>query len=101
MILRSFSSRPVKYSQVPNAYDPKIVERDWLAWWETFNHFNNDKPTKLVCLPPPNVTGNLHIGHSLTVAIEDAVVRWYANFIVAQIKLTRIIKTGGECVGII
>lgn len=29
-----------------------------------------------MCIPPPNVTGSLHIGHALTVAIQDALVRW-------------------------
>lgn len=30
-----------------------------------------------LCIPPPNVTGTLHVGHALTVAVEDALVRWY------------------------
>lgn len=30
-----------------------------------------------LCIPPPNVTGELHLGHALTVAVEDALVRWY------------------------
>lgn len=29
-----------------------------------------------LCIPPPNVTGSLHVGHALTVAVEDALVRW-------------------------
>lgn len=29
-----------------------------------------------LCIPPPNVTGTLHLGHALTVAVEDALVRW-------------------------
>ena len=32
----------------------------------------------VLCLPPPNLTGSLHLGHALTVALEDALVRWYA-----------------------
>lgn len=32
--------------------------------------------TFALCLPPPNVTGTLHLGHALTVAVEDALVRW-------------------------
>lgn len=30
----------------------------------------------MLCIPPPNVTGSLHLGHALTNAIEDAIVRW-------------------------
>ena len=33
----------------------------------------------MICLPPPNVTGNLHLGHALTNAIEDSISRWYVQ----------------------
>ena len=43
-----------------------------------FHADNQSKKEKFViCLPPPNVTGYLHIGHALTVAIQDSLVRWY------------------------
>ena len=35
----------------------------------------------MICLPPPNVTGNLHLGHALTNAIEDSISRWYGQHI--------------------
>ncbi len=38
----------------------------------------NPKGTFMICLPPPNVTGSLHLGHALTCAIQDSIVRWYS-----------------------
>ncbi|XP_077447496.1 valine--tRNA ligase, mitochondrial [Stigmatopora argus] len=71
----------------PTAYCPDYVESRWYQWWEkegffTPEHHNVQKLTHAVdqnfslCIPPPNVTGTLHLGHALTVAIEDALVRW-------------------------
>ncbi|KAI5332289.1 hypothetical protein L3X38_022418 [Prunus dulcis] len=37
---------------------------------------NSSKPPFVIVLPPPNVTGTLHIGHALTAAIEDTIIRW-------------------------
>ena len=67
------------------AYDPAAVESAWYAWWEKQNFFapeyTADGKVKkagkfVVVLPPPNVTGQLHIGHALTVAIQDTLIRW-------------------------
>lgn len=66
------------------SYHPKQVEAAWYAWWEKkgFFHPNADnvlqKKTKpyVMVIPPPNVTGALHLGHALMLAIEDAVMRW-------------------------
>ncbi|KAJ1900702.1 hypothetical protein LPJ66_001297 [Kickxella alabastrina] len=67
-------------------YCPKIVESDWYDWWLKRGLF---KPTSTstatkgastkdfsMLLPPPNVTGVLHIGHALTLSIQDAIARW-------------------------
>ncbi|CAD6341059.1 unnamed protein product [Miscanthus lutarioriparius] len=67
-------------SQMAKQYSPSAVERSWYAWWESSGYFGADpastKPPFVIVLPPPNVTGALHIGHALTVAIEDAMIRW-------------------------
>ncbi|KAJ2420416.1 hypothetical protein IWW41_005811 [Coemansia sp. RSA 2522] len=59
-------------------YEPKVVESDWYAWWQKRGLFapkrTDNKFTML--LPPPNVTGVLHIGHALTLSIQDAIARW-------------------------
>ncbi|KAI9258746.1 valyl-tRNA synthetase [Phascolomyces articulosus] len=66
-------------------YDPRAVESAWYHWWVKQGYFEPEltedgkiKPEGLfvVPAPPPNVTGSLHIGHALTVAIQDALVRW-------------------------
>lgn len=66
-------------------YDPIQVEAAHYEWWSQKGFFQPrykengdplDKGVFSIILPPPNVTGNLHIGHALTIAIEDALVRW-------------------------
>ncbi|XP_074023573.1 valine--tRNA ligase, mitochondrial, partial [Numenius arquata] len=51
---------------LPPSYSPRYVEAAWYGWWERQG----------LVLPPPNVTGSLHLGHALTVALQDALVRW-------------------------
>jgi valyl-tRNA synthetase len=71
-----------------SAYNPKAVEAAWYAWWESQGFFKPEltpdgkpKPEGLFVIPapPPNVTGSLHIGHGLTVAIQDTLSRWYIS----------------------
>ncbi|CAN7096473.1 unnamed protein product [Brassica rapa subsp. narinosa] len=67
-------------SQMAKQYSPAAVEKSWYAWWEKSDLFKADakssKPPFVIVLPPPNVTGALHIGHALTSAIEDTIIRW-------------------------
>jgi len=63
-------------------YDPKDVEAKWYKIWEEKQYFHadeNDTDKKSFCIvyPPTNVTGTLHMGHALTVAIQDTVIRWH------------------------
>lgn len=62
------------------AYDPKGVEAAWYEWWEKEGFFKPEmgskKPKFVIVIPPPNVTGALHIGHALTNSIQDTIVRW-------------------------
>ena len=57
-----------------SVYNPIEIESKIQAYWP---RKRSSKPTKTFLLPPPNVTGSLHIGHALTVAIQDAYVRYY------------------------
>ncbi|GJJ15026.1 AP-1 adaptor complex sigma subunit Aps1 [Clathrus columnatus] len=70
-----------------SGYNPIAVESAWYDWWETQEFFipklkkdgtpvNAENGTFVIPLPPPNVTGALHIGHALTVAIQDTLIRW-------------------------
>jgi len=61
-------------------YDPQAVENKWYQWWESNGHFHADsaqggEPYSVV-IPPPNVTGILHMGHALNNTIQDVLVRW-------------------------
>ncbi|EMG50743.1 Valyl-tRNA synthetase, mitochondrial [Candida maltosa Xu316] len=67
------------------AYNPKNVESSWYAWWDKQGFFEPEltedgkvKPEGAFSIPcpPPNVTGALHIGHALTVSIQDTLIRW-------------------------
>mmetsp|Transcript_13056 Transcript_13056/g.31187 ORF Transcript_13056/g.31187 Transcript_13056/m.31187 type:complete len:1073 (+) Transcript_13056:718-3936(+) len=69
-----------------SGYDPTVVESAWSDWWEQQGYFTPDAKASLhtkdsqkfiMVIPPPNVTGNLHIGHTLTTAIEDSLTRWH------------------------
>ncbi|KAL1567876.1 Valine--tRNA ligase, mitochondrial 1 [Salvia divinorum] len=66
--------------QMAQNYNPSAVEKAWYEWWEKSNFFRADskssKPPFVIVLPPPNVTGALHIGHALTAAIQDTIIRW-------------------------
>ncbi|KAJ1791092.1 hypothetical protein LPJ62_001581 [Coemansia sp. RSA 2167] len=59
-------------------YEPKVVESDWYAWWQKRGLFAPKRTDNMftMLLPPPNVTGVLHIGHALTLSIQDAIARW-------------------------
>nr|CAD7403622.1 unnamed protein product [Timema cristinae] len=65
------------------AYIPREVEHDWYDWWEGQGYFSpqfkSEKRFSLV-LPPPNVTGTLHLGHALTCTIQDVLARWYVYY---------------------
>ncbi len=63
------------------AYEPGKVEDKWYQFWMERDYFKpaidpQKKPFTII-MPPPNVTGELHIGHALTAAIEDIMVRWH------------------------
>lgn len=68
----------------PEAYSPQYVEAAWYSWWEKEGFFkpeyarkeNNPNGQFVMVIPPPNVTGSLHLGHALTNAIEDCITRW-------------------------
>lgn len=64
-----------------DAYEPAEVEEGWYRWWRDNGYFEactcKDKPPFTMLLPPPNVTGRLHIGHALTLSIQDTLARYY------------------------
>jgi valyl-tRNA synthetase len=72
---------PLTESEMPKAYDPKTVEDKWYQYWLEKDYFkpviNPKKKPFTIIMPPPNVTGELHMGHALTAAVEDAMIRWH------------------------
>ncbi|GJL68134.1 MAG: valine--tRNA ligase [Nitrospirales bacterium] len=68
------------FSQLEKTYNPGEVENRWGSYWIEHQLFQPD-PTNLapsfsLVIPPPNVTGSLHIGHALNTSIQDIIVRW-------------------------
>ena len=73
---------------MPKSYDPPAVEAAWYDWWNEKGYFEPDTSKSeqfVMVIPPPNVTGALHMGHALTNAIQDSLVRWY---VIYEIKFT-------------
>ena len=65
---------------IPNQYNPKEIEDKWYGFWEDNNIFHSEpnltqKPYSIV-IPPPNITGVLHMGHALNTIIQDILIRW-------------------------
>ncbi|WP_314393371.1 valine--tRNA ligase [Leptotrichia shahii] len=67
-------------SELNKVYTPTEIEDKWYKIWEEKGYFNaqhnNEKPGYSIAIPPPNVTGILHMGHMLNNAIQDAIIRY-------------------------
>ncbi len=67
-------------ADLPKAYDPSAVEQKWYRFWLEQRYFHGDAATPKapfsIVIPPPNVTGALHMGHALFVTIQDILIRW-------------------------
>ena len=68
------------------AYYPASVESAWDSWWEKSGFYTCDPAAAaavgpadrfVMVIPPPTVTGSLHLGHALTAAVEDSLTRWH------------------------
>jgi valyl-tRNA synthetase len=90
-------------SKIPmeEGYHPSAVEAAWQDWWEKCGFYSCDpafamsKQTReekfVMVIPPPNVTGSLHLGHALTAAVEDTMTRWH------RMKGHATLYVPGEC----
>src|SRR5438105_1571865 len=67
-------------TQLPKIFDPSEVESKWYRFWieQGFFHADAAHPKTPFCIvvPPPNVTGALHMVHALTFTVQDILVRW-------------------------
>src|SRR5437763_1983887 len=71
---------PDEQDALPKQYDPKAAQSRWLTFWEERKFFHSEpdpsrKPYTIV-IPPPNVTGALHMGHALNNTLQDVLIRW-------------------------
>ena len=66
--------------KLSKVYEPQSVERHWYRAWESANYFHADetsrRPHYSIVIPPPNVTGVLHMGHALNNTLQDILARW-------------------------
>lgn len=64
---------------MPTTYDPKAAEQKWYDFWQQGNYFQagqrQDAEPFTIVIPPPNVTGMLHIGHALDFTLQDIIIR--------------------------
>ncbi len=72
------SDKPIS---LPKNYDPSKVEDRIYTWWESKGYFepqvNPWKEPFVISMPPPNVTGQLHLGHAITATVEDIMIRYH------------------------
>lgn len=65
---------------IPSTYDPRLVEDKWYSHWEESGYFhtevNAEQEPFCIVMPPPNVTGQLHMGHALDNTLQDILTRW-------------------------
>ncbi|MCU0897601.1 MAG: class I tRNA ligase family protein, partial [Burkholderiales bacterium] len=63
------------------SFDPQAIEQRWYPFWDARGYFNagyaTEKPAFAIQLPPPNVTGTLHMGHAFNQTIMDALTRYH------------------------
>ncbi len=68
-------------SSLPKTYEPQAVEGKWYRFWEEGGYFKPcagaSGPAFVISMPPPNVTGALHLGHAITATIEDILIRYH------------------------
>jgi valyl-tRNA synthetase len=66
---------------MPTTYDPQATEQRLYDWWESQGYFkprlDPDRQPFVISMPPPNVTGALHLGHAITAALEDLMIRYH------------------------
>src|SRR5436309_2936810 len=71
--------------ELPKQFDPKSAQEKWLTFWEERGYNQSDPPPSdsknppkpfTIVIPPPNVTGALHMGHALNNTLQDILIRW-------------------------
>jgi len=71
-------AKEIEFMQISEKYNPQETEQKWYSYWlenKFFHSEPNDKPPYTIVIPPPNVTGILHMGHMLNNTLQDVLVR--------------------------
>src|SRR5258708_24758740 len=67
--------------ELPKSFEPQAIESRWYPQWEKAGYFKAGhepgKPAYSIMLPPPNITGVLHMGHAFNQTIMDALIRYH------------------------
>ncbi|MYB63459.1 valine--tRNA ligase [Candidatus Poribacteria bacterium] len=67
-------------ANLPKVYEPQSIEDKWYKFWQNHGFFHadstSDKPPYAIVIPPPNITGSLHVGHALDNTLQDCLIRW-------------------------
>src|SRR4051794_11456923 len=67
-------------TELAKQYDPKEAQQRWLDLWNERGYFHSrpdpERTAYTIVIPPPNVTGALHLGHALNNTLQDALIRW-------------------------
>jgi valyl-tRNA synthetase len=67
-------------AELPKQYDPRQAQQKWLAFWDERGYYHSrpdpDRKPFTIVIPPPNVTGALHLGHALNNTLQDVLIRW-------------------------
>lgn len=74
------TSTSAEFKELPKAYEAKNVDPKWFSFWDQHGFFkanpHSQKKPYCIVIPPPNVTGSLHMGHALTNTLQDVLIRW-------------------------
>ena len=67
--------------ELAKSFEPRTIEGRWYSYWESHGLFKpslrEDVPAYCIQLPPPNVTGTLHMGHAFQHTLMDVLIRWH------------------------
>src|SRR5437016_10273388 len=67
-------------TELPPQYDPREAQQRWLQFWDERGYFHSRPDSSrepfTIVIPPPNVTGALHMGHALNNTLQDVLIRW-------------------------
>ena len=104
----------IRRMELEKSFSPQTIEGKWYSHWESNDYFSADlkstKPSFCIQLPPPNVTGTLHMGHAYQQTLMDILVRYHrvkgfnTNWVVGtdhagiatQIVVERQVEADGE-----